>query len=243
MKTAIRQILLSPRRDPFLSDVVLFVQGNGADSGTVFTDSSQFNHTIIRAGGTNITTSTTQSKYGGSSLFSNSNTLDSRLDITNNSVFNIGAKNFTIEFWYYKTSNFFTNNIIELFTLDGLDFPLAIYDGSFFGNRPNLSWGSNSAWVNPGFESNNAAVPLNQWVHIAFCRSEGFMRSFFNGQITNIVADTSTIGTPASNPTLMAPRASGFYGTMLGYMDNFRFTMAGRYDQNFNPERNTFMRG
>ena len=178
MKNAVRQILFGKKRnplspvDPFSNDIVLYLKGDGANNGTVFTDSSQYNHAISRFGvGNNIVTGNTQSKYGGSSLYSPTNTIDTSLDITNNPVFNIGTKDYTIEFWYYKTSNTFVNELTELFTLDGVDFPLVIYDGAVAGSITTLAFGSNdTTWTNSAFSVAATPIPLNQWHHICFCR-------------------------------------------------------------------------
>lgn len=237
------RLLLSPMRDdPFFGDIVLYLKGNGANNGTIFTDSSQYNHTITRRG-SDIVTSTTQSKYGGSSLYSPTNVADTGLSIVNSAVFDIGTKNFTIEFWYYKTSNTYVGfvSLTQLFNLDGVDFPFTIADGSFFGGIPRISFGSNSAWTVDALEITPSAVPLNEWVHIAICRKDGFLRTFYNGNLHQSLADTSTIAAGASSPTLMGS-SSGGYGSALCYIDGFRFTMAGRHDTSFNPERDTFMR-
>lgn len=250
MKSAIRNILFAKTRnplspiDPFLNDIVLYLKGDGANDGTVFTDSSQYNHAISRYGnGNSIVTSTTQSKYGGSSLYSPTNTDETALSITNSSVFNIGTKDYTIEFWYYKTSSVFSNGLTEIFTLDGLDYPLTVYDGeSFFFSRPSLyTTSNNDAWIS-NVLSTNTAISLNQWNHVCFCRKAGFLRGFLNGNLSQSVADTSFVASGINSPSLMGSReAQGFYGSMIGYIDNFRFTMAGRYDGSFNAETDTFM--
>lgn len=225
--------------DPFANDVVLYVKGDGVNNGTTFTDSSQYNHSISRGGtGTNqIVTSTNQSKLGGSSLYSPANNADTCLSITNSSAFNIGTKDFTIEFWYYKTGSTYLNGTAELFTLDGLDFPLGIYDiGKILA-----AWGTNSSWSVPSLLDSDLALPLNQWVHVAFCRKNGTAKGFRNGVSTYQISDSSSIATAANNPSLMGSRGTTFYGAILGYIDSFRFTMAGRYDTNFNPETDTYM--
>ena len=248
MKTAVRRILFGKNRntlspvDPFLNDIVLYLKGDGANNGTVFTDSSQYNHAISRFGvGNNIVTSNTQSKYGGSSLYSPTNAVESGLEIPNNSVFNIGTKDYTIEFWYYKTSDNFQNNLTEIFTLDGLDFPLTVYDGVALGSKPALYTSADSIAWTVNVSVANTVISLNQWNHVCFCRKAGFLRGFLNGNLFQSVADISSVGSGTANPSLMSSRLSGFYGAMLGYIDNFRFTMAGRYGASFNAETDTFM--
>jgi hypothetical protein len=239
----VRQIILSPRPDPFANDVVLYVKGSGADGGTTFTDSSRYKHSVTRQG-SNIVTSTLQSKLGGSAVYGATSVVDSCLVVPQNSVFDIGAKNYTIEYWYYRTGTVYaggTPTLANIFTLDGLDFPLAIYEQSALPMF--YAWGSNSAWTNSTFTNSASANSLNNWQHHAWCRKDGFMRSFVNGQLFSTVADSSTIGTPVGNLSLFGSRNSGgTYGNIRGFMNNFRFTMAGRYDRDFNPDRDTFMR-
>lgn len=250
MKTVLRNILFGDDAiiphggsDPFADDVVLYIKGNGADGGTVFSDSSQYNHTVTRFGaGNEIVTSTTQAKYGTSSLYSPSNIIDTCLDIANSEVFDIAAQDFTLEFWYYKLSNTYISGITQLFTLDGLDFPLCIYDGGVLGNKPTAYLGTNSVWISIIHSSTESgAIPLNTWLHVAFCRKDGVLRGFLQGVIGTEVADTSTIPTGSANPTLLGSRGTDFYGAIQCYMSHFRFTMAGRYDANFNPETDIYM--
>jgi hypothetical protein len=225
--------------DPFVDDVVLYLKGEGENNGTVFTDSSQYNHTVSRFGGGNqIVTSTAQVKYGTSSLYSPANVVDTGLEIVNSPVFDIAAQNFTLEFWYYKLSNSYLNNITELFTLDGIDYPLAIYDGGA-PVIPSLYFGTNSDWL--GNIAVATGIPLNTWNHIAFCRKDGWLYGFFNGIKFDEKADTNTIATGGTNPTLLGSSPSAVYGSAHCYMRNFRFTMAGRYSSNFNPETDTYM--
>jgi len=57
--------------DPNYSSVSLLLNGNGTNGSTTFTDSSVNNHTITRNGNAQI--STTQSKFGGSSMYFDGN--------------------------------------------------------------------------------------------------------------------------------------------------------------------------
>ncbi len=64
-----------PVGDPFFSNVSILLPLNGANGGTTFTDASSFAHTVTRfASNTTTTTSTAQSKWGGSSMYQSAST-------------------------------------------------------------------------------------------------------------------------------------------------------------------------
>ena len=70
---------------------------NGTNGSTTMTDSSKNNLTVTSNNGTAITTA--QSKFGGASaLFDGTNDY---VTTPNNSVFDFGTNDFTIEFWAY----------------------------------------------------------------------------------------------------------------------------------------------
>jgi len=89
--------------DPYFNNVSLLLMGEGANNGTVFTDSSNNNYAITRTG-TAIVTSTAQYKIGSSSIYQpNINT--SYLTTASNNSFILGSGNsttpWTIEWWMY----------------------------------------------------------------------------------------------------------------------------------------------
>jgi hypothetical protein len=212
----------------------LFVKG-GADGSTDFADSSQYNHAITRVG-TTIVNSSSERLFGANTIYSSANTPGGRLSIAPNPVFDIGTKDFTLEYWYKRSGFSYLNGLFELFTFDGIDFPLAVYDGDI----PFLAWGTASTWYTSNFLATPGFYPPpGAWNYIAFCRKNGIIRAFFNGIKTNEIADSNNIGAPG---TLTLLGSSGtYYGSMVGYLSNFRFTMAGRYEANFDPYNDTFM--
>jgi hypothetical protein len=238
MRNSVRHILLAKRKvDPFLKDVVLFVKG-GAEGSTQFVDSSQYNHAITRIG-TTIVNSAAQAVYNGTtSIYSFSGSDINRLSIAPNPVFDVGTKDFTLEYWYNRPQANYFQGLFELFTLDGLDYPLCIYEGNGLGDRPLIAWGTASSWYVNGFAATPSTPTFNTWHHVAFCRKNGVMRAFFDGIKTNEIADSNNIG---ASGTLSLFNSNFFYGQMTGYLSHFRFTMAGRYEANFDPYNDTFM--
>jgi len=241
MRSSVRHILLAKRKvDPFLKDVVLFVKG-GADGSTDFVDSSQYNHAITRIG-TTIVNSSSERLFGANTIYSSANTPGGRLSIIPNPVFDIGTKDFTLEYWYKRPSFVYLNGYFQAFTFDGIDFPLTILDGdgNLTNNCPSFSWGTSSSWYGDSFRATPAPPTLNVWHHVAFCRKNGVIRAFFDGMRASAqIADSNNIG--ASGTLTLLGSSGTYYGSMSGYLSNFRFTMAGRYETDFDPYNNTFM--
>ena len=82
--------------DPFSDYNILYLKGDGVNNGTTITDSSP----IYQKNPTNtgVVTSTTESKYGGGSLYFAGNN-NSQLSYTDQSDWDFDDGNYTIEFW------------------------------------------------------------------------------------------------------------------------------------------------
>ena len=81
------------------SNTSLLMHFDGSDGSTTFTDSSN-NNFSLSAGGTP-TISTTQSEFGGSSLYLNGSSF---LQLIDDAAFNLSNNPFTIEAWFYALS-------------------------------------------------------------------------------------------------------------------------------------------
>ena len=89
----------TPTTDEYFSDVGVLLHGDGTNGSTAIVDSSTNNHTVNVNGNAQI--STTKSKFGGSSMYFNGS--GDYLTIPNNSSFDFGYGDFTIEFWMNPT--------------------------------------------------------------------------------------------------------------------------------------------
>ena len=98
--------------DPNFANVSLLLHGDGANNSTTFTDSSSNNFTLSRVGDVKI--STTQSKFGGSSIFFDG--AGDYLTLANNSVFTFPSS-FTVEAWVFPTLSLILLTLYSL--LDG----------------------------------------------------------------------------------------------------------------------------
>ena len=195
-------------------------------SGETVADNSSFAHSITNNG---VTTSTTQVKFGTSSLYFDGS---SYLTVTpSGSDLAPGSGNFTIDFWAYHTAG-------------------SPYDQLYHDTRPGdgntnntiLFFRGHSAGRNGGlFDYGNGSfviedqgfIPLNEWVHVAISRSSGVTKGFING--TQVASQSDSINYSKSGCNIGA--TIGNEGAhMRGYIDSFRLTPGvARYTASFTP--------
>lgn len=235
----------SSQGDAFYNNVVLGVRGDGANGSTTFTDVT--GKTVTANGGAQV--STTQSKFGGSSIWCQSNGF---LSLAGNANFSVATSTtpFTIECWVYPTGN--TGCIFsESYTGFGnsISIVISMSDGTNMDNTigltPCFGWYNGSSWVTAA--GSNTALTLNTWTHLACVFTGSTTKIFMNGVdvtktssptpsatwgITGIAGDAWYIGRRwdlSSNPYFQ------------GYIDDFRFTMGvARYLNAFSPPTQAF---
>jgi hypothetical protein len=205
--------------DPNFEYNTLLLNGygtNGAQNNT-FLDSSTNNFTITRNGNT---TQGSFSPYG--SLWSNYIPSGSYFTAPDNSAFDFGAGDFTIEGWTNFTSTSGTQNIVcrnygasTGFILSNVNFLAAI----------------SSAWdINITFSSGFTA---NTWQHFAVVRNGNVFTCYING---NSVGTQTISGTIAnSSGDVQIGRRNGQSG-FAGYMSNLRIVKGTAvYTTTFTP--------
>ncbi|NDC26016.1 MAG: hypothetical protein EBZ49_18055, partial [Proteobacteria bacterium] len=156
---------VTPALDPYISNVVLLLHMDGANGATTFTDSSTTPKSISRVGDAQI--STAQSKFGGASLKLDGSS--GYLTIPADTSLDMGANDFTIEFWAYGQDQ-------------SRAYPTYLAgQGGWYGG----AWGirfDNTGYsqrfgffFNPGdpFFSSSSTYSFNQWRHIALSRQSG----------------------------------------------------------------------
>ncbi|MDE4924377.1 LamG domain-containing protein [Ralstonia insidiosa] len=225
----------SPGGDPYFSSVGILLHGEGANGGTVFTDSSSVAHTNIALTG-NVVTSTAQAKFGASSLKfagtqSGSGTNEAWLDVPGDASLSFGTGDFTIELWFYQNATGTSGYLIDC--------------------RPS---GTNGGYATLMVESNAVNYVVNgsyvivsttnpavgAWHHAAVVRQSGVTRMYLDG---------SAMGSPYSDATnyvanarlrIGASGAAGAY-SLNGYIDELRVTKGvARYTGNFTPPTAAF---
>ena len=184
--------------------------GDGANSGTTFTDSSSNNFSVTSSG--NIVTSTTSPKFGTASIHVPSTANDYIYWGANSSSLHLDANPFTISFWIKTTTSsagtiFGRNNGSA--GQHNFDVALQI-----------TSSGLMDMVINTNTEYANAAQTITavndgDWHHVEFCRSGSNILSFVDGVGEGLTAVTSN--------SVINRESSAFY---LGYMNGGHYTGA-----------------
>jgi hypothetical protein len=203
--------------DPNFADVSLLLNMDGANGGTTFTDSSANAFTVTAFG--SVSTSTAQSKFGGSSgLFSGG-----YLQISSNAAFGLGTGDFTIECWVRPTNTTLVGGLINVGRFDsGLLFRVGSNTDSLYFNGVSTNW---NAFTN---------APVNTWTHLALVRSGSAVAVYADG--VSVHTRTSSADLNAANAVIIGTGAHNLGETYAGYIDELRITKGvARYTANFTP--------
>lgn len=204
-----------PPSDSYFGYVALLLHADG--TGGTFVDSSAMPtaRTITAVG--SATQSSTQSKFGGKSLYINTG-----FDYLTTQRLGLWLDfDFVIEAWVYPTSLQTYAPIIDLRQSAGTyaNYLLGLY---------NISGTYRVDFVTAGGDSlrltgTSTSVPLNAWTHIAVVRTSGVMRVYVNGTVDSTTKTYSSPLEPAAASNVYIGRAlDGFY--FPGYIDDLRVT-------------------
>jgi hypothetical protein len=210
--------------DPWFDEVSLLLHLDGN-----LTDSGPLGNTVSAS---NFTPSTAQVKFGSGSYLNSSGSGY----IYTNSTPALGTGDYTMEGWFYPTGEgsyeyhtlFDTRGVGESWT--GKNFGVRTTTGRLYADG-----------TGDVFGSGGPSVTLNQWNHIAFCRSGGVLRGYINGvqqgsSVSSSVDHTAGQITVASNS--FTPLGAEPF---RGYVDDVRITRAARYkDASFTPPAAAF---
>lgn len=207
-------------KDPFFSSVSMLLHGNGVDGSQVFTDSSSFARTISVSGNAKI--STTQSKFGGASMF-----FDGTGDYAQFAT-NPSNAAYTVECWCYVSN------------IQGYVW--------FLSQHMRISPGSGGWTIQYTPDTpiiTSKAVSLNTWTHLAFsCSSStGPARFFVDGVLATTLTEASfTTPTGIMGLAIASSLDRDTTGPKFnGYIDDFRYTVGvARYTANFTPPTSAY---
>jgi hypothetical protein len=185
--------------------------------------------------------STTQSKFGGSSLAFDGT--GDYLNIPNSPNLSLSTGNYTIEGWFYTTDNTQTQTIVWLngntASYAGVRFGVSGSGGVqlYIGDNGTGPWYANSG--------NIGTVANNTWYHFAVSKSSTNVKVFLNG---TQIGTTYTAPATAFAGTLnyvgalnYADQGSPVFRAMIGYIDDLRITKGlARYTSNFTPPVSEF---
>jgi hypothetical protein len=210
----------SKSKDPFFNNVSLLLKMNGPNNGSIFTDSSLNNNVVTAVSNARTSTAITMANFEQSLSLPGDG---SRINWQNSSLFAFGTGDLTVEFWVYRTTN--------------PSFVRFIGCGSW---GIEIGSGSNTKWGSPAGERIlTSPPPLNQWVHVAFCRASGIIRLFYNGFLQASNTDSGDISSTTGTAYLGADNSGTFpFG---GYVDELRITKGiARYISNFQTPTEPF---
>ena len=221
--------------DPYAANLVLAIPMNGANSGTTFTDVSN----VIRGSGSaktitrnNTLTSTAKSIfYGSSAVFDGTN--DNLKLPANDSDFQFGSDDFTIETWFNPDS---TARMAIYHGSDGDDHSIGI-DYSYitqtiaiWASSNGTSW--NMADGDSAANRGSIVVPVGAWTHIAYVRYGSKLRLYINGVLDKEFTNSNSIVTETEAPVIGEWYNAGY--DLDGYLADFRiYKGVAKYTSNF----------
>jgi len=225
--------------DPFFTNVSLLMKADGEDNSTAFIDNSNNNLAITPYGNTKI--STTQSKFGGSSI-----SFDGTGDYLSSPAspqLDFGTGDFTIECWFYVAGNSPLDNMNRRIAALTATYPSSgtITGMGLFIMGDSTATGTGILFANyvsgtSWYFDYAGAVAQGVWHHVAVSRQGALMRLFLNG---TIVASGNINNQSITNPnalTIGRTVYSGYTYDFNGYIDDFRITKGvARYTENFTP--------
>ena len=213
------------------ADATLVLEGEGADGGTVFTDSSP--NALTPTATRNVTTDTSIFKYGSSSM----RFVNGGIDYADSAATKVGTTNgnFTIETWMYRPTGdpastvWFASKRVALTT-----------DHSF-----SCWWDSGVITLRVSFNGTTledatvtAAPNVDQWYHIALVREGTTCRIYVDG--VNVLNNSSAFSSSGPIFDTTASLCIGTYQAGLNgsywYSDDFAITDGvAKYSANFTP--------
>jgi hypothetical protein len=178
--------------------------------------------------------STTQSKFGGSSIYLDGSDV---ITIPNSEGFQIRSGNFTIEFWYYPET-LSVNNAHILDFGDGITGGQNSWNVGFFGSFNPSAIGF--LYTYDGSSENKIQDPnvlsTGQWYHIAVVINGTSLVLYKNGVSVASATLSGAIAT-SNRPFVMGSNQSLSSGYANGYIDDLRITKGiARYTSNFTPQ-------
>jgi hypothetical protein len=182
--------------------------------------------------------STTQSKFGGSSVFFDGN--GDSLFTPNNPALNLSSGNFTIEAWLYWTGANLNATVMDKDGTFGASYPswLLGFEGT---GKMRVFVGSGNGITQAQSVGAATTFPNNQWVHVAAVKNGTTLTLYQNGVSVASATQTATIIDGGKQLTIGYQQGQGVAMYWDGYMDDIRVTKGlARYTGNFTPTTTAF---
>lgn len=227
---------------PFVNDnsTLLLLHMNGTDASTYFEDDNGVRRSIGIFANNQAQISTAQSKFNGSSIV-----YDGTDDyVSLSGLPSTASSDFTFEMW--ARFDILPWNQ----TIGGGGFMIAYLNGSsdYFsiyregtGSQPKFQIATAGKYGS--FTKSGLTLAIDTWYHLAWVRSSGVWKVFFNG--TDLTTFTNDSGFTNSGRTEdMSWVALGKFtdsrGSWDGYMDEIRISNSARYTGDFTPSTTPF---
>ena len=163
-------------------DTVLLLNFDGSNGATTTTDGSNFtSNQVITFNGTS-EISTSQNKFGGSSL---KLTTDGFVTVADRPELDLTYQDFTVEWWEYRTST--SGNPTAIARNNDTFAPYIIGKAVSARNKAFITHDGTSYSATDGLDIDMGSIDLNQWNHFALSRKGGSFRSFKNGAIVSTI--------------------------------------------------------
>lgn len=219
---------------------------SGSNGSTTFKDDSYTPSASATFSGASVI-STTQSKFGGSSVYFNGNNASKFKCANTNTKVNFGDNgggDFTIELWFYYTTLIAWTPLIHFNTSAWYQGPAILMNNSGQLYLEN-SYGGGNAWT----LNTNQVPTTGVWHHIAVVGTSGqHVKIYLNGTLSATRAGSYTFSLPTGGDIYLG-HAFGLPGglpgdtgvrTMNGYIDEVRISNVARYSGNFTPQTSEF---
>ena len=197
-------------------NTVVLINSGAADGNTSFTDSSS-NGISITADG-NVHHESDVAKFSTSSIYFDGN--GDSLTLADNSAYDFGSNDFTIELWVYPTD---LNDYDGLVAFGSGTSQMTMWlraDGNIrFANIQGSGTDIDSTFT-------NTYLIENAWNHVAVTRTSNTLRAFINGVVT---AETYTHNLSVSVNGLKIGVEPDNNRYFTGYMDSIRISDNVRY--------------
>lgn len=196
---------VTPNTDPYFSNVVLLLHGDGSNGGTTISDNSSYNRTPSSL--VNTITSSDQTLFGQNTIKSQTSSI---LEYATSIDF-AKTDTWTLEFWIYPTSN----------------------SGSYFVGRSGLSYGATGGnplgitlnnWGTTGGTTMSGYITINSWNYVVFTQNVSSYSTWINGTRTQNDNDGSAGSGSAEALGILNVAARNDLPSFEGYMSEFRYT-------------------
>jgi hypothetical protein len=219
---------------PFVNDAntLLLIHADGTSASQVFRDDNGEGRSQrgIQAIG-NAQISTTQSKFGTSSLYANSGGYARAYNVQN-----FGTGNFTIEAWVRPTASASGNR--HIMSVNGAASGLAGIAFYHQGTSLRMYASSNGSGWDVFSDVAWGTISDNTWYHLAVVREGTSFYGFVNGTKTTIGTSSATLTSSGHFDIGAFEHGSVEYFT--GYIDEVRVSNIARYNANFTAPTEPF---